>query len=979
MKLFEPDALEKDILGLWEREGTFAASLRRREGARRYSFYDGPPYATGLPHYGNILQTTVKDTVTRYWTMRGFLVDRRVGWDCHGLPVEHMVEKELGLKTKRDIEQRGVEAFNAACRAAVLRHVDHWTALLRRLGRWADYDHAYVTMDAGFIESAWWVFKVAWDHGLVYKGLRSSPYCPRCETTLSHHEVSLGYKDVTDPSLTVKVRLADEETTYLLVWTTTPWTLPGNTGIAVHPDMRYVRVRVGDETWILAKERLAEVVREDCTLEDEFLGSVLVGRSYVPIYAFVEPDKPAYRVVAAPFVDVAEGTGLVHIAPAFGEEDFQLAAQANLPVAQVVDASGRFLSSVTPWAGMRVKEADPLIIKDLDAQGKLHAAETIQHSYPHCWRCETPLLYLATTSWFISVTAIKERLLRNAEAIQWVPEHVKDGRFGQGLRDAPDWAVSRSRFWGIPLPVWECAACEHPTVVGSIRELTAAGGDLSLLKSPHADPDLHRPYIDRMVLRCAHCGREARRVPEVLDVWFDSGSMPYGQWHYPFENKELVESTFPADFIGEALEMTRGWFYTLHVLAGILTLEDRGLGLNQPAFTHAITSGLILAEDGRKLSKRLGNYPDPGGLVAKYGADTLRLLLLSATRFGEDMRFSDRLVGELYRRFTLLLWNVWQYYRTYLGDGGTKVPTPRPQHPSLLDRWVLARTAKLAADVQAAMDSYHIDDAARALIPFVEDLSTWYVRRSRGREDALPVLAEVLRQFSLIAAPFIPFLTEHIHRELTGASPHLEDWPTVQPPRLYDTTSEVGGVGVLEQMRVIRDLASAGHRARAAAKIKVRQPLAEAVIVGEFPALIASGDEGLALLRGELNVKKVSLTPTSEVSADSLRKWVWGEREGGKVGLQTELTEELKQEGMVRDLIRAVQDLRRQANYQFDDVITLVVETDHAPIRAALEKFLVTLKEETKSADVRFERSAADVSTELAVAGAHLWVGVRKS
>lgn len=970
MRGFRPDELERAVLACWEREGTFAESLRRRAGAETFAFYDGPPYATGAPHYGHLLQSALKDAVTRYWTMRGFRVDRRVGWDCHGLPVENLVEKELGIRTKREIEQKGIETFNARCRSVVLRHVNEFTALLRRFGRWADYDQAYFTMDAAFIESAWWVFKKAYERGLVSLGLRSSPYCPRCETPLSNFETALGYQDVTDPALTVKVPLTDEPSTFLLLWTTTPWTLPGNVAVAAHPDRRYVRVRYGDERWIIAKERLPELVFADhqVTVEDEFDGRALVGRTYEPLYTFLVPDKPAYRVVAAPFVSATEGTGLVHIAPAFGADDFRLAETEDLPLLPAVDTSGRFVPAVGPWAGQFVQDANASILADLKARDALVHVGTITHPYPHCWRCETPLIHLATTSWYLAVTKIKEQLLRNAETIRWVPAHLKEGRFGQGLRDAPDWAISRTRYWGTPLPVWICVACGQHTVVGSIADLEAAGGDRSLLRSPHADPDLHRPYVDRVVLRCRSCGGEARRVPEVLDVWFDSGSMPYGQWHYPFENKQLVEEAFPADFVGEALEMTRGWFYTLHVLAGALTLEDLGLGTHQPAFKNVVASGLILAEDGRKMSKSLGNYPDPSDLIAKYGADTLRLSLLTATTLGEDLRFSDRLVGELYRRFTLLLWNVWEYLRTY----GVVNPKCEIRDPNVLDEWILARTAQLAADVQRSLEAYRIDDAARFLIPFVEDLSTWYVRRSRGREAALPVLREALRKFSVIAAPFIPFLAEHIHRELTGGrSPHLEDWPV--SARAAAGLGPEGNQGLLEQMRVVRELASAGHRARAAAKLKVRQPLAEALIVGDFPALAATGDAGLALLRAELNVKNVIHGAKSEGS-----HWVWASVAGGEVGINTKLTAELKQEGIVRDLIRLVQDLRKQAKYQVDDEIVTAVVADSAEIRGALERFGALLCAETKSRQLVTNRGDVDASAEVKVADAAVWLGVKK-
>lgn len=946
MNEFVPDELERGILELWGREETFAASLKRRKGSPRYSFYDGPPYATGSPHYGHILQTTVKDTVTRYWTMRGYLVDRRVGWDCHGLPVETMVESEFNKEgeipwTKRDIEEKlGIERFNAACRSAVLRHVDEFTKLLGRLGRWADYDQAYKTMDTSFMESAWWVFKTAWDRGLVYRGLRPSPYCPRCETPLSNFETTLGYEEVTDPSVTVKVRLADEENVYLLVWTTTPWTLTANVAIAVHPDLRYVRARVGSEIWIVAKDRVDEVIPEEHHIEDEFAGSALVGRTYQPMYQFVEPTASAYRVVAGTFVSSTDGTGLVHVAPAFGEEDFRLAETEDLPLIQTVDDQGRFLPVVAPWSGRFVKDADADIIKDLETQGMLLRADTIRHDYPHCWRCSTPLLYMTVDSWFVAVTKIKDQLVKNAEQIHWVPDHLKGGRFGQGLRDAPDWAVSRTRYWGVPLPVWQCTACEEYTVVGSVQELRQLGGDVSVLKSPHADPDLHRPYVDGVTLRCAKCGGGSRRVPDVLDVWFDSGSMPYGQWHYPFENKEVVEATFPADFIGEALEQTRGWFYTLHVLAGILTVKDLGLGVNQPAFKNVVASGLVLAEDGRKLSKRFGNYPEPDGIVSKYGADTLRLYLLSSAKTGEDYRFSDRLVGDLYRRFTLLLWNVWQFYRTYGSTENAKGKAQNAKQPlnaqrlSLLDRWMLARTAKLAADVQAAMDAYRLDDAARALLPFVDDLSTWYVRRSRGREGALPVLREVLRQFSVIAAPFIPFLAEHIHRELTGRSPHLEDFPE----------ASAIDAELLEHMSTLRAVVSAGLEARTKVGIKVRQPLQVLAVVGQLPFDVTQG-EWRDLLASEMNVKEVQVRP----EASDNGSLVWTEFPGGKVGLSTEISEDLAMEGMLRDLIRRIQDLRKRSGLTVQDTIELSISSSDPLVQSMLENYKKNLLEGTRA------------------------------
>ncbi len=973
--LFDPDVLERQVLERWEREQTFAESLRRREGAPRYTVYDGPPYATGSPHYGHILQTTIKDTVTRYWTMRGFRVDRRVGWDCHGLPVEHLVEKELGVKNKKEIEAMGVETFNAACRAAVFRSVDEFTRVLKRVGRWADYTNAYATLDWTYMESVWWVFKQLWDAGCVTHGFRSSPYCPRCETPLSNFETAQGYKDTDDPAVTVKLKVADHEATYLLIWTTTPWTLPANVAVAVHPDLRYVTVKVGDERWIIAKDRLSFVVDLEYTLEEEYAGTQLVGRRYEPLYDFVVPDKEAYRVIAAPFVRAAEGTGIVHIAPAFGEDDLNVAQAEDLPLLRTVDSAGRFIADVKPWAGMFVKDVDSKIIRDLEARGLLVRNETIRHPYPFCWRCDTPLIYSATHSWFVTVSKFHAELLANNAQIQWVPEHLKEGRFGQGLRDAPDWAISRSRFWGTPLPVWQCEACGSTTAVGSLQELTARGADLSVL-SPNGKTeslDLHRPYVDAVVFPCSQCGEPTRRVPEVFDVWMDAGSMPYAQWHYPFEHKKLVEETFPAHFIAEALDQTRGWFYTLHVLATILTHTDRGLGVGKPAFTHAITSGFVLGEDGRKLSKRYGNFAPVDEVVRRYGADTLRLFLLASQSIGEDYRISDRLIATFYRHTTLPLVNVLTFYETYAGAVG-RVPGEAtvaiPDRP-LLDRWILARTGALVRDVRREMDGYHPDRAARALIGFVEDLSNWYVRRSRkrfvgnaslDRDAAFATLEDVLAYFSLVSAPCMPFFADAMYRRVrTDRSPHLEDFPDV---REQDDN-------LLDAMSAARDVVSVALQLRALAGIKVRQPLETLVVVGTPPVDLQSL-EWQEVIRGEVNVKAV------EVRAERPRGlFAWYEMANGvAVGLRTDLTPELREEGIVRDLIRHVQDLRKRAGLTVHDTIELAIASDRGDLRTAIEKHTARICRDTRARGIRSELPARDAEETVRIDGGEVRIQV---
>ncbi len=978
--VFNPDALEREVLARWDAERTFEASVERRAGDARYTFYDGPPYATGLPHYGHILQTTIKDAITRYWTMRGFRVDRRVGWDCHGLPVENLVEKELGIKNKKEIEALGVEAFNAACRASVFRAVGEFQEVLKRVGRWADYANAYATLDPAYMESVWWVFKQAWDRGLVYHGLRSSPYCPRCATPLSNFETALGYREVTDPAVTVKLACVGMPSTFLLVWTTTPWTLPGNVAVAVHPELPYVKARVGGERFILAKDRLAAVLPADAVVEEEIAGARLVGTTYVPLYTFIQPETPAYRVVAAAFVSATDGTGIVHLAPAFGEDDLATAQVENLPLLNTVDEHGRIVAAVTPWAGLFVKDADPKIIEDLHTRGLLVRNERIRHSYPFCWRCDTPLIYYATESWFIAVSKIRGELLENNAQIQWVPEHLREGRFGQGLTDAPDWAVSRRRYWGTPLPVWQCAACATWTVVGSVAELRAHGADLTPLspQGPEKPLDLHRPYIDAVTFPCPKCQAATKRVPEVFDVWMDAGSMPYAQWHYPFENTVLLESTFPADFIAEALDQTRGWFYTLHVLATILTLKDIGLGVGKPAFTHAIVSGLVLGADGRKLSKRLKNSVGVSDVVQRFGADTLRLSLLSSNSIGEDIQISDHLLAGFYRRYTLLLFNVLSFYETYAVSEEQEFGNDLPEASErpLLDRWILARVALLLRTVRDQMDAYRPDHAAKHLVAFVEDLANWYVRRSRRRfaPDADPVdreiasatLQEVLTHFALVSAPFTPFFAEAIFRRAGNfGSPHLEDFPDVRVPGYAET--------VVARMEAFRDLVSAALQARALARVKVRQPLPAVVVVGETPLDIA--DPAWAqLLREEVNVKDVQVLPEKPAGA-----YVWVDCSAGyAVGVSTEITDALLQEGVLRDLIRQVQDLRKKSGLTVRDRVALSITSEEPLIRETVARFSDRLLKETRALTLEDNLPQSDGEALVELHGQKVTVRIRR-
>lgn len=949
---------EEDVLALWEQENTFAESLCRRENAPKFSFYDGPPYATGAPHYGHLLQTTIKDAVTRYWTMRGYRVDRRVGWDCHGLPVEHMVEKELGISNKKGIEEYGIEKFNDACRASVFRSVDEFQKVLARMGRWADYDNAYATLDSSYIESVWWVFKSIWEKGLVYKGFRSSPYCPRCATALSNFETAQGYQEVSDPAITVKLRVIDEENTYLLVWTTTPWTLPGNVAAVVHSDFRYVRLRVGDEHWIMAKDRVDDIINTDYVVEEEYGGSELAGKRYEPLYTFIAPEKPAHRVVLSSTVSAEEGTGIVHSAPAFGAEDLEIAQTEDLPIIQTVKPDGTFIEAAGQFAGMFVKDADPDVMRDLQERNLLVRKDTIRHQYPFCWRCDTPLIYYATDSWFIAVSKIRGNLKETNEAIRWVPEYLKHGRFLQGIEEAPDWAVSRSRYWGTPMPVWECSSCGTHTVVGSVQELESLGADTSVLKTKHSHHDLHRPFIDRIAFPCPKCGVEARRVPYVFDVWMDSGSMPYAQWHYPFEHKDYVEKTFPADFIAEAIDQTRGWFYTLHVLATALK--------NQPAFKNAIVSGHVVAEDGKKLSKRLKNYPDPTNMIERFGADTLRMYFLSATRVGGKYFLSEKILHVLYNRFMRPLVNVESFYDMYAELQKETSSTVSPK-PNVLDAWIRSRVYELAHTVREAMDTYHPDIAGRAIIAFVDDLSNWYIRRSRKRfapdadpEDraaAFSTLKEVLEAFALVSAPCIPFFAERLYRKFHETSPHLADFPEDKP---FDQR-------LLSDMNILRAIVSAAARVRAKSGIKVRQPLRELSVRGDVPFI--NKEEWKAILSEEVNVKEVTVRDISG-------EWV-EVCKGVEIFLNTDIDEGLRVEGALRELVRHIQVVRKEAGLTIADRITLGIHGSGVLIKSVMDAYADTLQSEARADEVTDHMSDPDGEKTVNIEGETVVIQVK--
>ena len=845
---------ELEVLEYWKTARIFEKSLEQRQGAPEYVFYDGPPFATGLPHYGHLLAGTIKDIVPRYQTMRGHYVSRRFGWDCHGLPVEYEVEQDLKISGKRDIEKMGVGVFNERCRSIVLRYTREWREVVTRMGRWVDFDHDYKTMDPAYMESIWWVFKALWEKHLIYEGHRIVPYCPRCTTPLSNFETNQGYADVQDPAITVRFRLEGTSNAYILAWTTTPWTLPSNMALAVGRDIVYVKIRDGDGVYHLAKDRLAAYYKKGAKFEilEEFTGDKLVGLTYVPLFPYFADlkAKGAFRVIAADFVSTEDGAGVVHIAPGFGEDDSRVGQLENLPAPCPVDEEGRFTAEISDYTGREVKEADGDIIKRLKQEGHLVHQAVINHSYPHCWRCDTPLIYRAISAWYVKVEQMRDRILAANSQTRWVPGHLRDGRFGKWLEQARDWNISRNRYWGAPLPVWRSDDGKEVVCVGSAAELEQL--------SNQKVTDLHKHFVDAIEIPSREGRGMLKRIPEVLDCWFESGAMPYAQAHYPFENRAQFESHFPADFIAEGLDQTRGWFYTLTILATAL--------FDKPAFRNVIVNGLVLAEDGRKMSKRLKNYPDPAYLINQYGADALRLYLVNSPVVrAEDLRFSESGVQELMRNLLIPLWNAYGFFVTYATVdqwSPAKVADGAGQVDHLLDRWIRSSLETLSANVTAAMDQYDLQNAVRPFVRFIEDLTNWYIRRSRRRfwkslddcdkAQAYQTLYHVLLQLSKIAAPFVPFMSESIYRNLRTAempeSVHLCDFPQGDAGRRDEALER--------QMAAVMTVVALGRTLRSAHDLKVRQPLRTIHVACRNAELLASVSQLKEILLEELNVKQ---------------------------------------------------------------------------------------------------------------------------
>jgi isoleucyl-tRNA synthetase len=1033
--------LEDSILKFWEAEKIFEKSISTRDGNPTFAFYEGPPTANGRPGIHHVLSRTIKDIACRYKTMTGYQVLRKGGWDTHGLPVEIEVEKTLGFKHKDEIVEYGIERFNKACYDSVFRYLNDWNELTRLIAYWVDLENAYITYTNEYIESVWWALRQFFERGYIYKGYKSQPYCPRCETSLSSHEVALGYEDVKEPSVYVKMKVKGEGNTYFLVWTTTPWTLPSNLALAVHREIDYVKVENHGEHLILAESRLGVLDGEYKVLE-RCKGRALLEKEYDRLFDYSTLHKRAYYVAHGDFVTVEDGTGIVHIAPAFGEDDYKFGLQYDLPFVQLVDKSGNFTAEAVDFAGKFVKDADAEIMENLKRRHILYKKETIVHSYPHCWRCKTPLLYYARESWHIATTKYVDRMIELNKTIHWYPEEVGTGRFGNWLEENKDWSLSRERFWGTPLPIWICKECGKQRVVGSIAELKEGQNVPEPL-------DLHKPYVDGVTFRCKDCDGEMRRTPEVIDAWFDSGSMPFAQYHYPFENKELFESHYPADFIAEGIDQTRGWFYSLHAIGTFL--------FNQPAYKNLIVNELILDKEGKKMSKSAGNVVDPFEIVSRYGADTVRWYLVTNSPPWRSTLFDEEALLNVQTGFFRALINIYgPFFARYANlDRFTYVELPVPvAQRREIDRWILSELNSLIKRYREVMDGYDITRAAREVNDFTIDaLSNWYVRRNRPRfwskwsnadrrDDKLAAyqtLYECLVTVAKLMAPFAPFLADELYRNLnnvtrreTEESVHLSSIPQADE-RLIDLELE-------KKMNLVRRVVSLTRALRTEANVKVRQPLSRILVA------VSKDEERQALkpmagiILDEVNVKRIEFIETDssivskkakpnfksigpkfgksaqriaeriknldreeirevetkgeitlavneqpvvitrddiEIHGEEIKGWLVESENGLTVAIDTALSEELIQEGLAREFINRIQRMRKDAGFDVVDRIKVYYRAE-AKVTDALTKFGGTIKTETLALDLSPEFSAGEYSAEWEINGETCKIGVER-
>ena len=997
--------MEHEVADFWKAHNVIKKNFDMNQDGEYFTFYDGPPTANGKPHVGHILTRVMKDIIPRYKVMKGYKVIRKAGWDTHGLPVELEIEKKLGISGKEQIEEYGVEKFVKECKNSVFTYVSMWEKMTEQIGYWVDMENPYVTYHNPYIESVWWALKQMWDKGLLYEGHKVMPYCPRCGTALSSHEVAQGYKDVKDLTAIAKFKVEGEENKFILAWTTTPWTLPSNLALCINKAYTYIEAKVGEEVYVLAKDLADKVLGEDYEIVKEFKGTELLGTKYEQLMPFGKVEGKAFEVIHGDYVTLTDGTGIVHIAPAYGEDDSLVAKQNGITFINLVDKEGKFVEEVTPWAGKFVKKCDESICKWLEENNKLFKSERHMHSYPHCWRCDTPLLYYPKESWFVRMSSLRDKLLENNNKINWYPDNIRTGRFGKFLENVIDWGISRDRYWGTPLPIWECE-CGHKECIGSIAELKEKGIDVP------EDIELHKPYIDNVHLKCPHCGKEMHRCKEVIDCWFDSGSMPFAQLHYPFENKELFEQNYPAQFISEAVDQTRGWFYTL--LAISTAVFDRN------PFENCIVLGHVLDKKGLKMSKSKGNVVDPFEVLASQGADATRWHFYTASAPWLPTRFSTDDVGESQRKFLSTLWNVYSFYVLYAEiDKFNPLEYKDFKSENVMDKWIMSKLNTLVKTVDEKLNAYDITNAALAIDEFTDELSNWYVRRNRARywsqeltDDkigAYVTLYTALVTLAKIAAPFVPFITEEIYQNLVVnldkdavESVHLCTWPTVDEEAINPELEK--------EMDLAYTIVKLGRSARNGANIKNRQPLSE-ILVSTASLPEYYGD----IIIDELNIKSIKfgadlsehvnfeLKPNLPVLGRTYGKLIPAIRKAiaeknqmelaqklkagevevidangteielnsenilvtmqglegyafageGEIGvvLDTHITDELKEEGHVREMISKIQNMRKEKGFEVADKITLYV-ADNDMLLDVVKKFEDTIKKETLTVEV---------------------------
>ena len=1030
--------LEEKTLGFWNKNKIFEKSLKKTKDGKRFVFYEGPPTANGAPGVHHVLSRVYKDIFPRFKTMKGYYVSRKAGWDTHGLPVELEIEKKLGINSKDEIEKIGIEKFNRLCRESVMKYEEEWKKLTGRIGFWLDMDNAYFTFKNEYIETVWWILKNIWDKDLLYEGHKIVPYCPRCGTPLSSHEIAQGYKEVEDYSAIVKFELKDRKNTYLLVWTTTPWTLISNAAAAVSADSTYAEIEYEGQNLILVKDLLPTLFGEDRPYRKvaEYKGSELVGTNYKPVYDYAGGDTKAFQIISGDFVSTGEGTGIVHIAPAFGEDDMRVGRENGLPVVQMVDLEGHFLDSVEKFAGMDIEDANPKIITDLKDRGLVFEIKKFKHSYPFCWRCDTRLIYYAKKSWYIATSKIKDDLLSSNEQVKWYPGHIKHGRFGNWLENNVDWALTRERYWGTPLPIWEDED-GHKLCIGSKADLDKYGKDIP------EDLDLHRPYVDNIILKCPECGKDMKRVKDVIDVWFDSGSMPFSQYHYPFENKDIFEENFPADFICEAIDQTRGWFYTMLAISTLL--------YKKPSFKNVLVLGLINDEKGQKMSKSKGNVIKPWDILNNQGADALRWYFFTAVSPWTPKNFSEKLIDEVIRKFILTLWNTYSFFVIY-----AKIDKFDPYEHELpvaereeIDRWIISELNRTIKEVDRLLEDFNVTDSGRMIQDFVDMLSNWYVRRSRRRfwkseEDkdkisAYLTLYECLVTLTKLLAPYIPFISETLYQNLVvnlgkgTESVHLEDFP------IADETLIDGDLSF--KMNNARKVVGLGRAVRSKINIKTRQPVQkvsiyfngnekireainhfEEIILSELNAKEIEFSEELAELvsydikpnlalvgkkygpmipgikkaleeansvqvalkvknektiKLDIDGKKLELEP-GELLVETKNKEGIGVETDGEftVGIPTEIPEELAAEGFARELVHHIQNLRKEAGFEIENTINVSIEAPEAQ-QDTIDKFVEYISKETLSNSLGRDFDPGMFVKPVKVNGIELKIGIK--